>query len=105
MKVIATAIFLAGMALSAAVQTQNSATTPPQYSRPSREPVPESRTLDNAPAAPAFPADWTAQLAARHEMIVSDHLHIHVFRLRPGTTCWVESAPTLTRTTYRLRCC
>ncbi|MGC1968022.1 MAG: PPC domain-containing DNA-binding protein [Candidatus Acidiferrales bacterium] len=46
--------------------------------------MPESRTLEEAPAAPALPADWTTQLAARHEAIVSDHLRIHVFRLRPG---------------------
>jgi hypothetical protein len=48
------------------------------------EPVPHSSTLDNAPPAPTLPADWTRQLTERHEAIVSDHLRLHVVRLRPG---------------------
>ncbi|HEY4740439.1 MAG TPA: PPC domain-containing DNA-binding protein [Candidatus Acidoferrales bacterium] len=41
-----------------------------------------------APATPekaaAKPADWTQQLAARHEAFDAEHMRIHVFRLRPG---------------------
>lgn len=48
------------------------------------EPAPQSSTLENAPPAPALPADWTKQLADRHEAITTDHMRIHVFRLRPG---------------------
>lgn len=58
--------------------------TLPQYSKPAGEPVRQSSTRENAPPAPALSADWTKQLAERHESIVSDHLRIHVFRLRPG---------------------
>lgn len=82
MKVFAILLFLTTMAISAAAQTQRPPS--PQYAKPAGEPVPESRTLEEAPAAPALPADWTVQLAAHHEAIVSDHLRIHVFRLRPG---------------------
>ena len=38
----------------------------------------------DAPPAPALPADWTKQLADRHESITTDRVRIHVFRLRPG---------------------
>ena len=79
-KVIAIMLFVTTMALSAAAHTPY----PPQYSKPIGEPVPQSSTLENAPPAPALPADWTRQLSERHEAIVSDHLRIHVFRLRPG---------------------
>jgi uncharacterized protein len=48
------------------------------------EPVPQSWTLENAPAAPALPADWAKQLAERHEAITTDQMRVHVFRLRPG---------------------
>ena len=80
MKVIAIVLFLTTMALSAAGQRQN----PPQYSKPAGEPVPQSSTLENAPPAPAVRADWATKLTERHEAIVSDHLRVHVFRLRPG---------------------
>jgi uncharacterized protein len=79
-KVIAIVLFLTTMALSAAAQTQN----PPQYSKPTGEPVPQSSTLENAPPAPAVRADWAKQLTERHEAMVSDHLRVHVFRLPPG---------------------
>ena len=81
MKVIAIVLLLTTMALGAAAQTK---TAPPQYSKPTAEPVPQSSTLENAPPASALPADWTKQLTERHEAIVSDHLRVHVFRLRPG---------------------
>jgi uncharacterized protein len=80
LKLIATSVLFALMAVSASAQAQ----LPPQYSKPSGEPVPQSSTLENAPPAPALPADWVKQLTERHEAIVSDHLRIHVFRLRPG---------------------
>jgi predicted DNA-binding protein with PD1-like motif len=80
-KVIAIVLLLTTMALGAAAQTK---TAPPQYSKPTAEPVPQSSTLENAPPASALPADWTKQLTERHEAIVSDHLRVHVFRLRPG---------------------
>jgi hypothetical protein len=80
-KLIAILLFLSTMALSTVAQTE---TAPSQYSKPTGEPVPQSSTLENAPPAPALPADWTKQLTERHESIVSDHLRIHVFRLRPG---------------------
>jgi len=57
---------------------------PKQYTPPTGEPVPQSSTLENAPPAPALPADWTKQLADRHETITTDRVRIHVFRLRPG---------------------
>jgi predicted DNA-binding protein with PD1-like motif len=41
-----------------------------------------------APATPekatANPPNWTQQLATRHEAFESEHMLIHVFRLRPG---------------------
>lgn len=60
------------------------AQTAAQSKPPAGEPVPQSRTLATAPPAPALPADWTKQLVDRHEAITTDHLRIHVFRLRPG---------------------
>ena len=81
MRAIAIPVFLAAMALSAAAQTK---TVPPQYKPPAAEPVPESRTLENAPEPPALPADWSKQLPSHHEAIATDHMRIHVFRLRPG---------------------
>src|SRR6202008_3712248 len=80
-KRIAIVLFASATAMSIVAQTQ---TTPPQYSQPKGEPVPQSSTLENAPPAPTLPADWTKRLTERHEAIVSDHLRIHVFRLRPG---------------------
>ena len=80
MKVIAIVLFLTTAALSASAQTK----TPAQVSKPTGEPVPQSSTLENAPTAPELPAGWTKQLTERHEGIVSDHLRVHVFRLRPG---------------------
>jgi hypothetical protein len=80
-KLIAIVLLLSATALSIVAQMQ---TTPPQYSKPRGEPVPQSNTLDNAPPAPTLAADWTKRLTERHEAIVSDHLRIHVFRLRPG---------------------
>ncbi len=56
MRAIAIPVFLAAMAVSAAAQTKP---MPPQYKPPISEPVPESRTLENAPEAPALPADWS----------------------------------------------
>jgi hypothetical protein len=42
----------------------------------------------SAPQSPekasARPADWTRQMAARHEAFETEHMRIHVFRLRPG---------------------
>ncbi|MGA8143821.1 MAG: PPC domain-containing DNA-binding protein [Candidatus Acidiferrales bacterium] len=81
MRAIAIPVLLAAMALSAAAQTK---TVPPQYKPPAAEPVPESCTLENAPEPPALPADWSKQLAGHHEAIATDHMRIHVFRLRPG---------------------
>ena len=81
MRAIAIPVFLAAMAVSAAAQTKP---MPPQYKPPISEPVPESRTLENAPEAPALPADWSKLLADHHEAITTDHMRIHVFRLRPG---------------------
>lgn len=60
------------------------AQTSGQSKPPAGEPVPQSSTLENAPPAPALPADWAKQLVDRHEAITTDHLRIHVFRLRPG---------------------
>jgi uncharacterized protein len=80
MRAIAIPILLAAMALSASAQKP----APPQYKPPASEPVPESRTLENAPEAPALPADWSKQLAEHHEAITTDHIRIHVLRLRPG---------------------
>jgi predicted DNA-binding protein with PD1-like motif len=81
MRAIAIPVFLAVMAFSAAAQTKP---LPPQYKPPTVEPVPESRTLEIPPEAPALPADWALQLVNRHEAITTDHMRIHVFRLRPG---------------------
>jgi len=63
---------------------QAAAQMPKQYTPPGAEPVPQSSTLADAPPAPALPADWTKQIADRHESITTDRLRIHVFRLRPG---------------------
>jgi len=81
MKVIAVSVFLAVAALKAAAQTKPA---PPQYKAPAAEPVPESRTLDNAPEAPELPADWSKVLVEHHEATTTDRVRIHVFRLRPG---------------------
>lgn len=48
------------------------------------EPIPESQILQNAPAAPQLPANWSKQLEEQHEAITTNHIRIHVFRLRPG---------------------
>jgi uncharacterized protein len=80
MRAIAIPVLLAAIALSAAAQKP----APPQYKPPASEPVPESRTLENAPEAPALSADWSKQLAEHHEAITTDHIRIHVLRLRPG---------------------
>jgi hypothetical protein len=76
-------LFLSTMALSTVAQTQP---TPPQYSKLTGEPVPQSSTLEKTPPAPALPADWTKQLAERHESIVSS------VSVR-ATICWGPSAP------------
>lgn len=81
MKTIAIPLFLAAMTLSARAQTKP---TPPQYKAPAAEPVPESRTLENAPEAPELPAGWSKLLVEHHEAIATDRMRIHVFRLRPG---------------------
>src|ERR1700719_3632859 len=81
MKTIAIPLFLAAMTLSATAQTKP---TPPQYKAPAAEPVPESRTLENAPEAPELPADWSKLLVEHHEAIATDRRRIHVLRLRPG---------------------
>ena len=81
------ALTLACAALSLAAPqsaAQVAAQMPKQYTPPTGEPVPQSSTLENAPPAPALPADWTKQLADRHETITTDRVRIHVFRLRPG---------------------
>jgi len=81
------AVALACAALTFAASrcvAQAAAQTPKQYTPPSGEPVPQSSTLQDAPPAPALPADWTKQLADRHESITTDRVRIHVFRLRPG---------------------
>jgi uncharacterized protein len=61
-----------------------SAQAPQQNAPRTGEPVPQSWTLENAPPAPALPADWAKQLADRHEAITTDQMRVHVFRLRPG---------------------
>jgi len=84
--------FFAALALVCAALTfaapqslaQAAAQMPKQYTPPAGEPVPQSSTLADAPPAPALPADWTKQLAERHEAITTDRVRIHVFRLRPG---------------------
>jgi uncharacterized protein len=84
--------FFAALALTCAAVSfaapqspaRSAAQMPKQYTPPTGEPVPQSSTLQDAPAAPALPADWTKQLADRHESITTDRLRIHVFRLRPG---------------------
>jgi uncharacterized protein len=84
--------FFAALALSCAAlmltvpqaSAQAAAQMPKQYTPPNAEPVPQSNTLQDAPPAPALPADWTKQLADRHESITTDRVRIHVFRLRPG---------------------
>jgi uncharacterized protein len=81
MTAIAIPVLLAAITFGAAAQTKP---FPPQYKPPVSEPVPESRTLENAPEAPTLAADWSKQLAAHHEAITTDHIRIHVFRLRPG---------------------
>jgi hypothetical protein len=81
MKTIAIPLFLAAMTLSATAQTKPN---PPQYKAPAAEPVPESRTLENAPEAPELPADWSKLLVEHHEAITTDRMRIHVLRLRPG---------------------
>jgi uncharacterized protein len=81
MKTIAIPLFLAAMTLSATAQTKP---TPPQYKAPASEPVPESRTLENAPEAPELPVGWSKLLVEHHEAITTDRMRIHVLRLRPG---------------------
>jgi len=81
MKAIAVSVFLAVVAFSTAAQTKP---VPPQYKAPAAEPVPESRTLENPPEAQELPADWSKLLVEHHEAITTDHVRIHVFRLRPG---------------------
>ncbi len=81
MKANAKPLFLAAMTLSATAQTKP---TPPQYKAPAAEPVPESRTLENAPEAPELPAAWSKLLVEHHEAMTTDRMRIHVFRLRPG---------------------
>src|SRR5271154_5145024 len=84
--------FFAALALTCAAVSspapqspaQSAAQMPKQYTPPTGEPVQQSSTLEDAPPAPALPADWTKQLAERHEAITTDRLRIHVFRLRPG---------------------
>jgi uncharacterized protein len=80
--------FFAALALACAAlifaAPHCAAQMPKQYTPPNAEPVPQSSTLENAPPAPALPADWTKQLADRHEAIITDRVRIHVFRLRPG---------------------
>jgi predicted DNA-binding protein with PD1-like motif len=81
MKTIAIPLFLAAMTLSATAQKKPS---PPQYKAPAAEPVPESRTLENAPEAPELPAGWSKLLVEHHEAIATDRMRIHVLRLRSG---------------------
>jgi uncharacterized protein len=81
MKAIAIPVFLAVAAFTTAGQTKPA---PPQYKSPVAEPVPESRTLENAPEAPELAADWSKLLVEHHEAITTDRVRIHVFRLRPG---------------------
>ena len=84
MKLIGTVLLLFSMASTPVARAQSQAQTPPQYSKPAGEPVPESHTLENAPDAPALPADWAQQLVEHHEAIVTEKIRVHVFRLRPG---------------------
>ena len=82
MKVIAILLFLTDDGIEHCRADPNR----PDRNTPGRQ---ESRCRKAArsrmrPPLPRFPRDWTKQLAARHEAIVSDHLRIHVFRLRPG---------------------
>lgn len=46
--------------------------------------APAGVVQENPPLAPALPADWTSQLAKKHETIATEKLRIHIFRLRPG---------------------
>src|SRR6204780_560062 len=81
----ALALTCAALSLAAPqASAQAAAQMPKQYTPPAGEPVPQSSTLENAPPAPALPADWTKQLADRDESITPDRLRIPVFRLRPG---------------------
>jgi hypothetical protein len=82
MRAIAIPFLLAAMAIGAAAQTKPA--PPPQFKSHSVEPVPESRTQENAPAAPGLSADWSERLLDRHEAIAIEQTRIHVFRLRPG---------------------
>ena len=80
--------FFTALALTCAALTlgapQCAAQMAKQYTPPNAEPVPQSSTLENAPPAPALPADWTKQLADRHESITTDRQRIHVFRFLGG---------------------
>ena len=73
MKVIAVSVFLAIAAFNAAAQTKPA---PPQYKAPAAEPVPESRTLENAPEARELPADWSKVLWEHHEAITTDQMRV-----------------------------
>jgi hypothetical protein len=91
MKAIAIAVFLAVAAFSTAGQAKPA---PPQYKAPAAEPVPESRTLENAPEAPAFAVDWSKLLVEHHEAITTDRVRIHVFSCGLETICWARFART-----------
>ena len=76
-------IFAALLSLSASTLAQTKP-LPPQYKPPTAEPLPETSLLPEPPPAPALPADWVQKMSDKHETLISDHLRIHVFRLRPG---------------------
>jgi len=91
MKVIAVFVFLAVAAFNAAAQTKP---TPPQYKAPAAEPVPESRTLENAPEAPELPADWSKclwSIMKRLRPIVCAFMFSGYGR---EMTCWARFART-----------
>ena len=101
--------FFATLALTCAALTfaasqssaQAAAQTPKQYTPPTGEPVPQSSTLEDAPPAPALPADWTKQLADHHECIVTEQCASTSSGYALATTCSAASAPTSTRITSR----
>ena len=91
MKVIAVSVFLAVVAFNAAAQTKP---VPPQYKAPAAEPVPESRTLENAPEGPELPRTgrrclWN--IMKRSRPIACDFMFSGCGR---ETTCWARYALT-----------
>jgi len=53
-------------------------------------------SLGQSSAPASHSRDWVQQLAARHEAHATDHLRVHIFRLRPGDDL-LESIQTYAR--------